>query len=140
MSLRARLIGLLVAAIVAVVVLAAGATALVVDGPDDGMRARSAADAVVAVARLVDGSPARARDAGLTLAPPPPSAGVDADGTADIVGALRSVGSSWPAVVEATGERTRQVAFPVTDTEWSAWPCRAARRRRSGRSRATASS
>lgn len=117
-SLRARLIGLLVAAIVAVVVLAAGATALVVDGPDDGMLARSAAEAVVAVARLVEGSPGRARDAGLTLAPPPPSARVDAGGTAEIVGALRSIGSPLPAIAEATGERTRQVAFPVTDTEW----------------------
>lgn len=105
-------------AIVAVVVLAAGATALVKDGPDDGMRARSAAEAIVAVARLVGGSLARARDAGLTLAPLPPSARIDATGTADIVGALRSIGSPLPAVAEATGERTRQIAFPVTDTEW----------------------
>ncbi len=71
MSLRSRLIGLLVAAIVAVVVLVAGATALVMDGPDDGMRARSAAEAIGAIARLVDGSPERARNAGLTLSPPP---------------------------------------------------------------------
>lgn len=119
MSLRTRLIGLLVAAIVAVVVLAAGVTALVIDGPDDGMRARSAADAIVAVARLVEGSPERARSAGLTLSPPPSTALLDADNTREIVEALRSAGSPLPAVVEETGERTRQVAFPVTQTEWA---------------------
>lgn len=119
MSLRTRLIALLVAAIVAVMVLAAGVTALVIDGPDDGMRARSTAEAINAVARLVDGSPERAQIAGLKLSPPPSSALLDADTTREIVDALRSVGSTLPAVVETTGERTRQVAFPVTDTEWA---------------------
>lgn len=118
MSLRTRLIGLLVAAIVAVVVLAAGVTALVMDGPDDGRQARSAAEAIVAVARLIDGSPERARDAGLALWPPPRPAAVSPGDTQEILDALRSIGSSLPAVVEATGERTRQIAFPVTDTDW----------------------
>ncbi|MBB3934135.1 ATP-binding protein [Aureimonas phyllosphaerae] len=119
MSLRTRLIGLLVAAIVAVVVLAAGVTALVIDGPDDGMRARSIAEAMSAVARLVDGSPERARSAGLQLSPPPSSASRDDDTTREIADALRSIGSALPVVAETTGERTRQVAFLVTDTEWA---------------------
>lgn len=119
MSLRTSLIGLLVTAIVAVVVLAAGVTFLVMDGPDDGMRARSGAAAIDAVARLADGSPERARGAGLSLSSPPSANAVNADDTQEIVDALRARGSTLRVLVEVTGERTRQAAFPVTETEWA---------------------
>ncbi|WP_182084409.1 ATP-binding protein [Aureimonas sp. ME7] len=119
MSLRTRLIGLLVVAIVAVVVLAAGATLLVMDGPDDGARARSAAEHVRAVNWLVDGSVQRARAAGLIVAARPSAAAIDADYTQELIDALRAAGSTLTLLVEASGGRTRQVAFPVTETEWA---------------------
>lgn len=119
MSLRARLIGLLVAAIVAVVFVAAGMTFLVIDGPEDGARARSAAEQARALARLIDGSPERARAAGLSIGPPPAADAVDADGTREIADALLGLGSTLPVLVEATGARTRQLAFPVAPDAWA---------------------
>ncbi len=126
MSLRTRLIGLLVAAIVAVVVLAAGVTALVMDGPDDGRQAKSAAEAIVAVARLIDGSPERARQAGLALLPPPRPAAVRPGDTREIADALGEMLASQRLTDiqrrSAAGGHRPQAAKPQSLSECARWP------------------
>ncbi|MFD2236893.1 ATP-binding protein [Aureimonas populi] len=118
-SLSVRLAGLLVAAIVAVVVAAAFVTFQIVDRPRDRSFERSFAEEVLLLSRLIDGSPERARAAGVALGPEPEEVG-DEDWPARRIGrALRRMGEDVPVRVVSPAEGERRLAFPVTAQEWA---------------------
>ncbi|WP_182086457.1 ATP-binding protein [Aureimonas sp. ME7] len=117
-SLRTRLILFQVAAIVTVVVLAAGGTFLLVDKPDDGMLLRAQVEQVAATARLVGGSPERAEAAGLKLGSRPAGEAVDEDETREMQEALAAAGTPLPVLVASAGGRMREVAVPLGGGPW----------------------
>lgn len=112
--LRLRLALLLFVAIVTVVVLAAVITAQIVERGRDGSFNRAFAEEVSVVTRLVGGSAERAREAGITLGPKP-----DGRLVRRLNEELMAFDLPPSAMIVATDDNKRQLAFPVTDTEWA---------------------
>ncbi|MBE7184086.1 MAG: HAMP domain-containing protein [Methylobacterium mesophilicum] len=117
--LRLRLALLLFTAIVTVVVLAAVITTQIVERGRDGSFNRAFAEEVSVVTKLVGGSAERAREAGIALGSRP-------DGRLsrrlnEELMAFDLPPSAVPpsAVIVTTDENRRQLAFPVTESEWA---------------------
>jgi signal transduction histidine kinase len=118
-SLRARLAVLLVAAIVAVVGLAAFVTFQTIERSQDQSLARSFAEEIAIISRLVDGSPERAREAGIAMGAPPQDYYVLAQQERRIAPALEFMELDMPVHIVALDEDQRRIAFPITPDEWA---------------------